>query len=165
MNLINFEKMNNIRTKNAKKVVATISLLLLVTVSALCLTGMTPASDSIIGKWEAVDKGYIWEFSKSGDTYIAKILYNKEALEADGKTYKKDVHNTDPTLQNRSIQGIIFITDLKYDDGTYVDGKIYSFLDGGFYDCKATVEGDQLHLRAYQGIAAFGKTLELIRVK
>lgn len=139
--------------------------MLLLTAAFVFLGAMAPSTDSLVGKWEAIDKGYIWEFSKSGDTYIATILYNKEALEADGKTYKKDVHNTDPKLQNRSIQGIIFITGLKYDDGTYVDGKIYSFLDGGFYDCKATVEGDELHLRAYQGIAAFGKTLELVRVK
>jgi uncharacterized protein (DUF2147 family) len=157
--------MNNMTSKIKRKIIASIASLLLFTGSILFLTSMKSSTDSIVGKWESVDKDYIWEFSKSGETYIAKILYNKEALESDGKTYKKDVNNTDPSLRSRSLQGIIFITELKYDDGEYVDGKIYSFRDGGFYDCKATVDGDNLHLRAYQGISAFGKTLELTRVK
>jgi uncharacterized protein (DUF2147 family) len=163
--LSTIEKMNSSITKSTKKVIATATSLLLITGIIIFLTGMTSATDSIIGKWESVDKEYTWEFSKSGETYIAKLITSKDALEADGKTFKKDLKNPDPKPKNRSLQGIIFITGLKYDDGTYIEGKIYAFGGGSFYDCKATVDGNKLYLRAYKGYSMFGKTIEFNRVK
>jgi uncharacterized protein (DUF2147 family) len=126
---------------------------------------VTTDTDAIIGKWESVNKEFTWEFSKSEGTYNAKLITSKDALEEDGKTFKKDLKNPDPKLRNRSLQGIIFITGLKYVDGKYIDGKIYAFGGGGFYDCKATVDGHKLYFRAYKGISMLGKTFEFSRLK
>jgi len=122
--------MNNIITKSTRKVIATTTSLIFFIGIILFLNNIKSATDadSIIGKWESVDKEYTWEFLKSGETYIAKLITSKDALEADGKTFKKDVNNPDLNLRNRNLQGIIFITGLKYNDGAYIDGKIYSWV-------------------------------------
>jgi len=152
-------------TKSTRKAIITATPLLLFTGIMLFFTSMTSTPDRIIGKWESVDKEYTWEFLKSGETYIAKLITSKDALEADGKTFKKDIKNSDPKLRNRSLQGIIFITGLKYNDGTYIDGIIYAFGGGTFYDCKGTVNGNKLSLRVYKGISIMGKTIEFNRIK
>jgi len=157
--------MNTILTKNTRRAITTAMTLLLFSGIILSLTSMTPATDSIIGKWQSIDKEYTWEFFKTGETYNAKLIISNDALEADGKTFKKDLKNPDPKLRNRSLQGIIFITGLKYDDGVYIDGIIYAFGGGSFYDCKGTVEGNKLYLRPYKGISILGKTIEFNRMK
>jgi uncharacterized protein (DUF2147 family) len=153
------------KTKISNKIFALWILLLICIGMIASLTSMTTTADEIVGRWQSIDKDYTWEFFKSGDTYSAKLITSTDALEADGRTFKKDVNNPDVKLKDRSLQGIIFITGLKYDDGEYVDGTIYAFGGGSSYDCKATVEGNKLSLRAYKGISILGKTIEFDRMK
>lgn len=131
----------------------------------LLLTSMTSAPDSIVGKWLSDDKDFNWEFYKSGNTYSVKVITSKDVLEADGKTFKKDINNPDPELRTRSLQGVTFITGLKFEDDEYTGGKVYSFRDGKTYDCYASVTGDKLSIRMYKGISVLGATFKFNRIK
>jgi uncharacterized protein (DUF2147 family) len=112
----------------------------------------------IVGKWETEKKDAKMEVFKSGNTYSAKLLWGEQIVEADGVTSIKDVNNPDKSLRDRNVVGIVYITKLKYDDGEYVDGRVYSAQRGATYDCKVWIEDGNLHLRGYVGISLFGQT-------
>ena len=121
------------------------------------------APEQIIGVWKSED--YKIEFFKDGDSYAAKLLWSKDMFEADGKTSKKDDNNPDESLRDRPRQGITHITGLVYDDGEYLNGKLYSVQDGNTYGFKAELnEVDKLETRGYKGVAMLGKTVHWTRV-
>jgi uncharacterized protein (DUF2147 family) len=71
---------------------------------------------------------------------------------------RKDVHNKDPKLRDRSVVGIPLIWHLRYDDGEYVDGYVYNPEDGGTYRMKVEVLSNvALKVRGYLGISLFGQ--------
>lgn len=119
--------------------------------------------DQIIGIWKCDD--FKIEIFKTGETYSAKLLWSKDMFEVDGKTPKKDTENPDEKLRSRSRQGITHITKLVYDDGEYIDGKLYSVQDGNTYSLKAALKPvNNLETRGYKGIPAIGKTFKWTRV-
>lgn len=124
---------------------------------------LTP--DQIIGVWQCED--YKIEFFKSGThKYSAKLLWAKDIFEADGKTSKKDDKNPNEKLRLRTRQGITHITGLVYEDGEYINGKLYSVQDGNTYGFKAKLKSaDKLETRGYKGIPMLGKTHKWTRVK
>ncbi len=72
---------------------------------------------------------------------------------------RKDVHNKDPKLRERSVVGIVLMWNLRYDDGEYVDGYVYNPEDGGTYRVKTEVSGaESLKVRGYLGISLLGQT-------
>jgi len=115
--------------------------------------------NAILGLWESDVKDSRIQFFKNGDAYGARILYGKRLVEADGKTYKKDVHNPDPALRSRSLKEHILITGLVYKNGKWENGKIYSFEDGNSYSVNLELENGTLYMRVFKGITMFGKTL------
>jgi uncharacterized protein (DUF2147 family) len=71
---------------------------------------------------------------------------------------RKDVHNKDPKMRDRSVVGIVLMWHLHFDDGEYVDGYVYNPEDGGTYRMKAEVlNSDSLKVRGYLGISLFGQ--------
>jgi uncharacterized protein (DUF2147 family) len=114
--------------------------------------------DAIIGTWETDAKDAKMEIFKSGDYYYGKLLWGNKVVEADGTTSKKDSKNPDQKLRTRNILGITNLTGLKFDDGDYVNGKIYDPPSGKTYDCKAWLKNGKLHLRGYIGLSMLGKT-------
>lgn len=134
----------------------------------LFITQITSAQkiskDLIVGVWQSEE--YKIEIFKSGDTYSAKLLWSKDMFEADGKTSKKDNKNPDEKLRSRPRQGITHITELKFKDGEFVDGKLYSVNDGNTYGFKAKLKDtNNLETRGYKGVPMFGKTVNWTRVK
>lgn len=124
----------------------------------------TLSPDQIVGVWKCED--YKIEIFKSGETYSAKLLWAKDMFEADGKTPKKDDKNPDEKLRNRSRQGITHITELTYDDGEYIDGKLYSVADGNTYSFKAELKNaDNLETRGYRGVPLMGKSFYWTKVR
>jgi len=120
-------------------------------------------ADQITGVWQCED--YKIEIFKVGNTYSAKLLWSKEMFEADGKTSRKDVKNPNEKLRNRSVQGLTHITGLVYNDGEYVDGKLYSVQDGNTYGLKGKLKGtNDLETRGYKGIPLVGKSFKWKRV-
>ena len=81
-------------------------------------------------------------------------------MEADGKTYKKDIHNPDPNLRSRELKGYTLITGLVYKDDKWVDGRIYYFKNGNSYNVDIEVKDNVLYMRVYMGVPMFGKTVK-----
>lgn len=77
-------------------------------------------------------------------------------LEADGKTYKKDVNNPDPALRTRILKDYIMISEL-----VYKDGKIYNYQDGNSYDVTISIQGNVMNIRVYKGMPIHRKDFEM----
>lgn len=74
---------------------------------------------------------------------------------------KTDLLNEDPSLRNRSIEGMEIISGFIPDgDRKWSDATIYNPEDGKTYHCKATLssDGKQLTVRGYVGVPMFGRS-------
>ncbi|MDP9961649.1 DUF2147 domain-containing protein [Chryseobacterium lathyri] len=121
-------------------------------------------ADKIIGNWESIDGEVKLRFQifKQEGKYLGKLLWASNMFEADGKTAKKDFNNPNKTLKTRSRQGIVNITNLKYDDDEYKGGKLYNPSDGDTYSLNAKLKSEnELHFRGYLGISLLGKNNEI----
>lgn len=114
--------------------------------------------DEIIGTWETDAKDAKMEVFKNGNFYYGKLIWGNKVVEADGKTSKMDSKNPDEKLRTRNIIGIVNLTGLKYENGTYMDGTIYDPPSGKTYDCKAWIENGKLQLRGFIGFSLIGRT-------
>ncbi len=80
---------------------------------------------------------------------------------ADGSSAKKDEHNPNPKLRDRSDKGVIFLTGLtKKGERFYKGGKAYNFYDGRTYYVKVTQNpnGDLEFTPSYDKWGYVGKT-------
>jgi uncharacterized protein (DUF2147 family) len=114
--------------------------------------------DAIVGTWETESKDGTMEIFKTGNFYNGRLLWGIKAVETDGKTSKKDTKNPDAKLRTRNTIGTVILTGLKFDDGDYLDGKIYDPASGKTYDCKAWLKNGKLHLRGFIGLSILGQT-------
>lgn len=114
--------------------------------------------DQILGQWLSEEKDGKIEVYKQGNKYFGKLVWADKMYEADGKTSRRDVKNTDESLRSRSLKDLILLTNFVYDDGTYADGKIYDPKSGKTYSCKMTLNGNTLNIRGYVGLPMFGRT-------
>lgn len=145
-----------------KLLFATVMLL----ISALSFA-QQPA-DKIIGKWESTAGDVKLKFAifKQDGKYFGKLLWASNMFEADGKTPKKDNNNPDKSLKNRSRQGIVNVTDLKFEKGEYSGGTLYNPSDGNTYSLNAKLKSEnELHFRGYLGVSLLGKTLKFKRIQ
>lgn len=134
--------------------------LLFITNRLVAQTNHKDGADAILRVWEDEEKDGRIVFLKNMATYEAKIIYGRQSMEADGKTYQRDIHNPDPALRSRLLKDYILITGLTYDDGKWINGKIYNFKDGKSYDVKLEIKNNLLYMRVFEGISLFGKTLK-----
>lgn len=113
---------------------------------------------SIVGKWSTENEESIVEIYKNENTYSAKIIWLKEPHYPDG-TDKKDRHNPDKSMRDRTIVGIDIVWGLQ-DKGknTWTAGTVYDPNNGKSYSCNAKLKGDKLFIRGYVGTPFFGKT-------
>jgi uncharacterized protein (DUF2147 family) len=113
------------------------------------------APEAILGEWctqreENRAPGRIKFVRGSDGTYLGILSWSADP--------KKDVHNKDPKLRDRSLVGIVVMWHLRYDDGEYVDGYVYNPEDGGTYRMKAEVlSAESLKVRGYLGISLLGQ--------
>ena len=71
----------------------------------------------------------------------------------------KDKNNPNPEKRNQSILGMDIITGLKYSDGKWVKGTIYTPQKGIYADCKVELHSDkQLSLVVSKGMFSRTKT-------
>lgn len=120
----------------------------------------------IVGLWEAEDGSLKLEIFDAGGIYAARMVYGNRVVEADGKTFKKDVHNPDPKLRSRSLQGIVFVNNLKWDprDRRWEGGTLYDGSSGRTYSGRASLVKGKLELRGYVGTSLLGQTMTMRRV-
>jgi uncharacterized protein (DUF2147 family) len=116
------------------------------------------SSDKIVGVWLNEDKTNKIEIYKVDDTYSAKIVWI-EQLENNPGLDPRDKNNPDPEKRHQSILGMEIITGLKYSNGKWIDGKIYTPEKGIYADCEVKLPSDdQLNLVVSKGMFSSTKT-------
>jgi len=131
---------------------------------ALTSTVFAQKKDDILGKWvNSSGEGQI-EVFKKGEKYYGKLVWIKEPNE-NGKP-KTDEKNPNASLRTKPIVGLEIVKDFEFEDGKYVDGKVYDPKTGKTYSGNMTLVGqNQLNMRGYIGISLIGRTESWKRVK
>jgi uncharacterized protein (DUF2147 family) len=134
----------------------------IITVLVLLNTGVSlPASktgDEILGIWVTEDNSAWLEFSRSGKTFQARLIWLAEPNRPDGHP-KTDRNNPDARLQNRTLLGIPVIWNLLFQDDKWVNGAIYSIKRGTIADCTVEMPDTQsLRIKVYKGILSGTQT-------
>lgn len=121
----------------------------------------------IVGVWETENRNLKLEMFDAGGTYAARVIYGARLMEADGQTFKKDTQNPDPALRGRSLQGIVFLSNLKWNaaEGRWDDGAIYDASSGRTLSAQVTLAGGKMELRGYMGTPLLGQTVVLQRTR
>ena len=140
-------------------------------VMLLALTMLLPASSAfaaandVVGVWLTQGGKSKVQISKSGSTYVGKIIWLKEP-KRNGKD-KLDRQNPNKALRGRKIVGSSILNGFKFSSGAWSGGTIYNPEDGKTYSCQMTLKNkNTLHVRGYvMGIKALGKTQTWTRVK
>ncbi len=119
-----------------------------------------PSADDVIGRFHAPDGvGKIEVYKRNGKYYGKAICCNME---------RKDIHNPNPELRNRTVVGLEFISDFEWDGkSAYRNGKLYYPQNGATYDCVMWLENNNntLKVRGYVGVSMLGKTVAFERVQ
>ena len=98
--------------------------------------------DLILGKWITDNGDSQIEFYQKEGKYYGKIIWLKEHLKPDG-TAKTDIKNPNPAMRNRSILGLVIVSELEFKNGQFVNGKIYSPKEGKTLDCAILSENNR----------------------
>ena len=125
----------------------------------------TNKADDIIGIWLSEEKNGKIEIYKSGYKYYGKLIWGKTMFEADGRTSKKDVKNSDINLRTRKLKDLIMLTNFVFEDNVWSGGKIYDPQAGKLYSCTMKLKANTLNIRGYVGISLFGRSSEWTRIK
>jgi uncharacterized protein (DUF2147 family) len=149
---------------------ARISLAVIVTMLSPATTmsvaiAQTAQPPRIAGVWQADDGRMRIEMVQTGDDCIGKLVWGQRALEADGKTFKRDVNNPDPALRGRSLQGITILSNLKWNaaEKRWEGGRLYDGTSGRTMSARITPVGGKLEMRGYMGSPMLGRTLRFSR--
>lgn len=147
--------------------------LLLAPILASGVNGFSPSHavaqastpSEVVGVWETEDGNLKFEIFDAGGNYAGRMIYGARLVEADGKTFKKDTNNPDPKLRSRSLDGIVFLTNLKWDpvDRRWEDGSFYQAPTGRTLSAQIALVSDKMELRAYMGAPMLGRTITLRR--
>lgn len=122
-------------------------------------------ADAILGVWaNETNRGHIQLYRQDGK-YYGKIVWLFQPLDGAGKP-KVDINNPNENVRHKSLLGLIMLTDFKYEDGQWTNGKIYNPQDGKEYKCCMKLKDDKtLSVRGYIGFSMLGKTEKFTRVK
>lgn len=92
-------------------------------------------SDQIVGIWFNEDRTNKIEIYKTKDSYSGKVVWISQ-LDGHPGTQPKDKHNPNPDLRSRNIMGMDIMTGLRYEEGKWIKGTIYSPKRGVYANCK-----------------------------
>ncbi|MGN6670916.1 MAG: DUF2147 domain-containing protein [Candidatus Nucleicultricaceae bacterium] len=94
----------------------------------------------------------------SSNLLCGEIVWLKEPKNEKGED-KRDIHNPDPSLHNRTVIGLHILKNFRQDGDRWVDGEIYNPKNGKTYACTMFVnEEGNLDLRGHVLIELFGET-------
>jgi uncharacterized protein (DUF2147 family) len=121
--------------------------------------------EDILGKWlNSSGEGQI-EIYKKGEKYYGKLAWIKDPNNENGKP-KTDFKNPNANLRAKPVLGLEIVKDFVYEDGKWVDGKVYDPKTGKSYSGNMSLESaNQLNMRGYVGISIIGRTEVWKRVK
>ncbi len=118
---------------------------------ALLLIASFTYAQEIKGKWLTDDGEAIVEIYQSGDKFNGKIVWLKDANDAQGKPLT-DQENPDKSKRSRPLIGLLMLTDFKQNNGKWEGGKIYDPSEGKTYKCTMWLEKGKLKVRGYVGM-------------
>ncbi len=72
--------------------------------------------------------------------------------------------NPDPSLRSRSLNGILMVKGLVYQNGEWTGGTAYDPSSGRSFNSKAEIVDGELHMRGYMGVSLLGQTIVFHRV-
>lgn len=119
------------------------------------------AQSDILGIWFNASKSSKIEISKKGNEYFGKIVWLEEPLDEDTGEPLKDKENPEKSMRNNQILGMTILKNFNYDSKSneFKDGTVYDPENGKTYKAKISLPSkNELDLRGYVGIPAFGRT-------
>ncbi|WP_126974024.1 DUF2147 domain-containing protein [Gynurincola endophyticus] len=139
-------------------------------VSLILLIGTTLSvtaqnKQAIVGIWFNQEKDGKIQIYELNGKYFGKLIWLKDAYEADGTTPRKDSKNKDAKLRNRSLVNTILLTDFEFDKNKWTNGQIYDPKSGNTYKCEMKLDGARLDVRGYVGAPMFGRTTVFTRAE
>lgn len=138
---------------------------IIICIAAALLSLCAASAQNVLGKWKLENGTAIVEIYKSGNVYNGKIVWLKNATEADGSP-AVDKNNPDPALKKRKLIGLNMLHGLTKDGNEYDGGRIYDPANGKTYYCSFEVEGDKLKVRgSLDKMGLLGRTMNWYRVK
>jgi len=130
-------------------------LLLFVTIS---LSGFSQAKDAIVGRWLNSSGEAHVDIYKKNEKFYGKIVWLKNPRDEKGNA-KTDLRNPDESMRTKPMLGLEILKDFVYEDGKWIDGKIYDPKSGKTYSCNISQKGNGvLNIRGYIGISIIGRT-------
>lgn len=124
-------------------------------------TSNSYAQDDILGVWFTQSKNSKIEISKKGNKYFGKIIWLEEPIDKETSKPLKDKENPNKDLRNNDLLDMTILKDFVYDEKNkeFKGGTIYDPENGKTYKAKITLPSrNELDLRGYVGIPAFGRT-------
>lgn len=113
--------------------------------------------DGVLGEWWTENRVGRIRFVRHSDGTYRGITTWRVANAPPEDNPPTDLYNPNPKLRGRPTLGIVLISHLKYENGRYVDGRVYNPRDGDTYGFKAElVDQNTLKIRGYMGISLFG---------
>ncbi|MFN8274763.1 MAG: DUF2147 domain-containing protein [Flavobacteriaceae bacterium] len=107
-------------------------------------------ADKVIGIYWSPKRDAKISIYKKGNSYYGKSVWVANS--------GKDLKNPEKRLQFRELLGIELLSGFVYENNTYTNGTIYDPESGKTYQCKMTLQGNQLKVRGFIGISLFGRT-------
>jgi uncharacterized protein (DUF2147 family) len=115
-------------------------------------------ADAIVGRWYTENDRSIIEIWKAGSTFSGKVVWARDSADEKGQM-KLDKNNPNAALRSRVVVGSQIMSEMKFIDGEWQDGKIYDPESGNIYSCKAKMVGQNLELRGYvMGLPFLGRS-------
>lgn len=138
-----------------KKYIILLMIYLLAVVSGFAQSNSS--SSRIKGIYWSPKKDAKIEIYEKGGKYFGKTIWIA--------TPGKDKNNPVETLRQRDLLGLNLLAGFTFNDEVYSGGEVYDPGNGKTYDCKMSLNGDQLKVRGYIGISLFGRTEYFQRIK
>lgn len=129
-------------------------------------SGQTRTGDEIVGTWTMETGESKIRVYKQNGVFFGRMVWSKDMYEADGKTSKKDINNTNVNLRDRFLKDLTILEHFRFDKDEWSDGKIYDIKSGKTYSCTIKLKNpDVMLVRGFIGISLLGKTVSFNRVK
>ena len=131
--------------------------LLLTLIPLFILSMNINAQKDFLGKWLSPSKKGVVETFVQGNKLFGKLIWVQSE--------RKDIYNSDKSLRNRDVKGLLLFSNFTWSDNQWVDGKIYDPEGGSTYSCKMWLSDDKqtLNVRGYIGISIIGRTEKFTR--
>ncbi len=115
--------------------------------------------DALLGEWWTEGNEGRIKFVRVQDGTLRGITTCCPHPGDEARNPSKDVHNPKPELRSRSTLGIVIIWALRFEDGEYQGGYVYSPRDGKTYRMKIKmIDRDTIKIRGYLAIPLLGQS-------